>query len=81
MSVKYSHLLDIGFQLESARSDPYEDPPADIVEAMQNRVDYLRQHLNEVYEAFGHYDTYQIEDPIDDRKLPGDSGGIELPRS
>jgi hypothetical protein len=79
---KYSHMWDVAFTVENEIEDPTEIPAIELVNALQKRVDYLRQAIPfEGTEPFGHCDSYEIEDSSDGEKLPGDTGGAELPRA
>lgn len=58
----FSHLFDVAFQLENKIEDPYSIPVSELLDAVQKRVDYLRNHQDEcrVGEAFGHCDSYPV---------------------
>ena len=59
-----NYMLDLAFTLELPEI-PYgslnDIPSHMLVNAMQKRVDYLRNHLDEVHEAVGLCDSYRFE--------------------
>ena len=57
----YNHLLDVAFSIETPIQDTLEIPPEDIIEALQNRVDYLRNHMTEVGSAIGDIGCYEVK--------------------
>jgi hypothetical protein len=59
-----NYMLDLAFTIELPE-DPYGTldriPSHMLVNAMQKRVDYLRNHLDEVQDAVGMCDSYTFE--------------------
>jgi len=57
----YNHTFSLAFSLESKHKNPEDAPKADILEAMQARVDYLRgrpEHApSAVKSAYGAYEV------------------------
>ena len=62
-----NYMLDLAFTIELPE-DPYGTldriPSHMLVDAMQKRVDYLRNHLDEVQDAVGMCDSYTFEGEI-----------------
>lgn len=60
---KYNHAFTIAFSLEDSHSPTGEDCTADmLINAMSERVDYLRSHPDEIIESCGMpFDTYIVE--------------------
>lgn len=61
----FSHMLDIAFTIETPIEDWREIPLKDLVEALQSRVDYIRENMEQEAGAFGYSDSYEIEKVID----------------
>jgi len=57
---QFNHMMDVAFTIVSTEKDPYDIEPTKLVNALQARVDYLRQHPNEVLEALGYSDSYEV---------------------
>jgi len=56
-----NYMLDVAFTIETPISNWYDIPAIDLVDALQRRVDYLRENLDEAGDAFGLCDSYEIE--------------------
>jgi len=59
---RYNHMCDVAFTLVTEQEDIINVPPAEILDALQKRVDYLRQNPAELAEAIGLCDSYIEED-------------------
>ena len=59
---KYNHACDVAFSIDTDQQDIIDVPAPVLLDALQKRVDYLRAHPNEVYEAIGVYDTTVQDD-------------------
>jgi len=60
--MKYNHMMDVCFTYESENEDPFKDQIEVQIDALQKRVTYLKRHQQDAYEAFGHSDSYEIEE-------------------
>jgi hypothetical protein len=56
-----NYMLDIAFTIETPIQDFLDIPPAQLIEAMQRRVDYLRNNPHELADAVGFCDSYETE--------------------
>jgi hypothetical protein len=54
---KYSHAFDVAFQLTNHHEDPNDTPLSDLLDAMQKRLDTLREAGDSARAAFGAYDS------------------------
>jgi len=61
--------MDVGFTIEANQIDPFDIEPNKLLDALQARVNYLRQHPGEILEALGYSDSYEV-----DRKSDVDNG-------
>jgi hypothetical protein len=63
--VNFNHMCDVAFTVISDKEDGYEVPVSDLIAALKARVATLEAMTNEdeILEAFGLCDTYEIEDP------------------
>ena len=57
---KYNTMLDIGFTVEHVFEDPYDIPINVLIDALEKRIENLRQNPDDKWEAFGVCDTYEI---------------------
>ena len=65
--MKFSHMFDVAFTVISDEVDGYRVPMSVLIEALKARVTALEAMSDEeVSEAFGLCDTYEIEDPDDE---------------
>lgn len=57
----FNHMLDVAFEIETVHEN-YEDiPAAEIIKALQKRVDRIRKRPGEIYEAIGLCDTFEYQ--------------------
>lgn len=61
--MKKSYLFDIGFQFEGTWKHPEDIPHHVLVKALEDRLEYVRNHPEESRDAFGFCDAYDIEYP------------------
>jgi hypothetical protein len=57
--MKYNHMLDVAFTIETPIKDWRQIPVMDLIDALQRRVDYLKTYEG-AEEAFGYSDTYEV---------------------
>jgi len=57
----YNHMLDVAFTINSSSENWYDISIEDIINALQARVDYLRNNPQEASDAFGYSDSFEIE--------------------
>ena len=57
---EYNHMLDIAFTIETEESDWTKLTPNKLIAALQERIDYLKGHPEEVRSSIGHNDSYTI---------------------
>lgn len=60
--MKYNTMFDVAFTLIHEQENWEKIPIEDILGALQARINYLRNHIGEAWEALGHCDTYSIDD-------------------
>ncbi len=53
-------MLDVGFTVEHDCDDPMDLPKDVIIMALEERVRYLKNNPSDAAEAFGFYDTIEI---------------------
>ncbi len=58
---KYNTMLDIAFPVEHVFEDPYDIPINVLIDALEKRIENLRQNPDDKWEAFGVCDTYEID--------------------
>lgn len=58
---KYNHAFDIAFTLENSKENPWESSYAEIIEALQARVDELKADPTQLADGIGSFDTYEVE--------------------
>ena len=61
----YNHMFDLAFEIETPIEDPDYVPAIQLVDAALHRLHRLRASIQAGYgdqEAFGHCDTYTIDD-------------------
>ena len=58
--MRYNHMYDIAFALETDQEDPYEVSEQEIARAIIKRVQSLLANSPEILEAIGHCDTYEV---------------------
>jgi len=56
---KYNTMVDVGFTIDHDLDNTDDIPVGDMIDALQYRIEYLRNNPNEAREAFGICDTYQ----------------------
>lgn len=59
---KFNTMFDVAFAVEHDCEDPENVPVADLIAALQQRVNYLRTHPSDAVDAFGVCDTYSTGD-------------------
>jgi len=70
-AIRLNTLFDLSFQLIH-ECEPQDVPAATLLQAAQQRLDYLAAHPDDAAEAFGIADSYQEEDD-DITQTPADS--------
>ena len=57
--MKYNHMLDIAFSVETAEADPHKISEAEIISALLGRIASLvNEGQGQLNDATGHCDTY-----------------------
>jgi len=59
----FNTAFDISFSLVHGFDDPFDVPVAEKIAALEDRLQYLKEHPEEAAEAFGVCDTYDVENP------------------
>lgn len=57
---RFNHMLDVAFTIESTIEDWEQIPAKDLVEALQRRVNYLRDNPADAADAIGFSDSYEV---------------------
>jgi len=57
---KYNHAFDIAFTLENTKENPWDSSYAEILEALQKRVDELKADPSQLADGIGSFDTYEL---------------------
>lgn len=70
--MKYNHMLDVAFTIVTPVENWEDIPVDDLVKALQQRVDYLRNNPADAAEAFGFSDSYEV--PCDKVNSDSNSG-------
>jgi hypothetical protein len=60
--MKYNHMFDVAFSLDTDVENPYEVPKEELLEALAKRLAFLRANPEECAEAFGFSDSYTIDE-------------------
>lgn len=69
---KYNHMMDVAFTIETEEKDWTKIPADELIGALQRRIHYLQRNPEDA-DAFGHCDSYEIEEP----EKPVDDGEAE----
>lgn len=56
----HNFMFDVAFSIEGYWQNWRDVPPKELVEALQRRVDFLRENPAEAIEAFGFSDEYEV---------------------
>jgi len=59
----YNTAFDIGFSLVHGYEDPHDVPKSELIAALEDRIQQLKDEPDEAAEAFGVLDTYDVENP------------------
>ena len=59
---KYNHMMDVAFTIETEEEDWTKIRVDELIGALQRRIHYLQCNPEEAAEAFGHCDSYKIEE-------------------
>lgn len=60
--MRYNHMFDVAFSVETEEADPDKVPLHILRQGLRDRLSVLEGSDVESYEAFGHCDTYEIEE-------------------
>jgi hypothetical protein len=59
---RFNHMFDIAFSVETEHENWEDVPTAVLINALEERVRFLKATPTEAPEAFGYCDTYEIEE-------------------
>jgi hypothetical protein len=57
--VKYNHAVDVAFTVITTNEEPTVD---EMIEGMERRLEYLKKDRSEANEAFGVFDTFEVDE-------------------
>ena len=59
---QYNHAFDLAFEVKSGEEKGHKVDAEAVLQGMQQRVDYLRAHPDEVHEACNNYNSSEEEE-------------------